>query len=1014
MFDRTLPHPFVIVVIAALALTCSSSRAEDQATVKTTYSVTDFEQRDVSRITSLRPTPGSSAFTDGVLTCDFTGDPGYIGIGLDVEPLIGTPAAVQLSYESNTSGHPIVLRLQDSGGQFFQKQIAILDTDGSKSVIVPLSDMSSWFHFGGQNDGVPRPPLRVAEIIVDHDGPDTSLKLLELLAITEVPLDQAVTCRFTGRMRFGSWETLSLTCRSLLAETVPATISWTVTDIFGKQVGVGRRHLSMAPHPEVVLPIRVRVRDVRLVDVKLDVDVKVKALEGSAARPLKERQGSASVAEETIRLTRTVSTSVVGPPGTDARTDDLHSDSPFGMGIYLGQRYPIDKMDMVATMGHDIGVKWMRDEFNWGRIEPERGKWNWAPYDKAVDAARRNGISIFGLLCYWSPWTTPYTEEGIRDYCDYVKAVVGRYKDRIKHWEIWNEPNIFFWQGTVEQYADLLKAAYIAVKEADPDAQVIGCCTAGTDLKFIERVLELGGYDKMDILSIHPYRYPATPEQTDFIGELKKADALMKKYGGSKPIWLTEIGWPTNVGSNGSSDAKQAAMIVRTYIQAIVSGVAQKTFWYNYRNDGTDPNYNEHNFGIIRQDYSTKPAYVAFGAMTRSLVGKEFIKALDMPDGVCAYRFEGLPPDPTIAAWCVSGTSIMTVMSGTRVFVMDIVGTKKPVEPVDGRVDIPLSQFPVFVSGLSTNARVTASGPVAESVLTDPVAVTILPKSASSFAVELRRQGKTAQPAKVHVRLPGYADTFDLSQDKGSHTEPYDLPDGMSISGGKILPVAVTVETGNRRMSKTSNVSYTQCRQWKYSCLNPPVDIWSSAPIKLGRVGDWEATDGGGLWTGADDLSADVGMSWRDGQLLLYARVRDDVFSCDYKADEIWKGDSIQFAIDPGHTEDVALGRAYEIGLAMTPGYVPQVWCWSAPAGEQTGPIEAGLDVKRDGEYTYYSAEIPLSALPSLKPAVGKVIGFSILVNDNDGQGRKGWLQWTPGIGRGKSPALYGDLVFSR
>lgn len=34
-------------------------------------------------------------------------------------------------------------------------------------------------------------------------------------------------------------------------------------------------------------------------------------------------------------------------------------------------------------------------------------------------------------------------------------------------------------------------------------------------------------------------------------------------------------------------------------------------------------------------------------------------------------------------------------------------------------------------------------------------------------------------------------------------------------------------------------------------------------------------------------------------------------------------------------------------------------------------------------------------------------IQFNLLVNDNDGEGRDGWMQIAPGIGEAKNPELY-------
>ena len=692
----------------ALSMPCT---ADDR--VATEYRLTDFSDAGAWRITSLHGNTGSSSLKDRVLSCDFSGEPGYVGIGGGLGPIAGKPSEVSLTFESDRSGHPLVLRFQDSAGQYFQKQVAGLDSEGVQTVRVPLADMGKWYHFGGANDGVVRQPVKLAEVIVDHDGPNASVRLMELRASTEISVEEGIVFELASRKQESRDDILVLEWRSILPWEVKGRYAWQVTDFYGKALGSGEEPVVLPPGEVVERTLKVARSGVKLCEFRLSADVPIGDLLAGPPKPLKPRAQLEPVTEpETVQVTKSVSTSAVElAPGGSPK---LIPDSPFGMGIYLGQRWQSAEMEKPARMAQSMGIKWMRDELNWAHLEPEKGKWNWERFDTSVETATRHGISIFGLLCYWAPWAKPHTEEGIRDYCDYVKTVVNRYKDRVKYWEIWNEPNIFFWTGTVEQYAELLKAAYDAVKEADPDAKVIGCCTAGTDLKFIEKVFECGGFDKMDILSIHPYRYPPTPEETDFIGELKRADALVRKYGAPKEIWITEIGWPTNVGGNGSSEAKQAAMIARTYLQSIASGVVQKVFWYNYRNDGLDVFYNEHNFGVIRRDHSPKPACVAFRTMTRCLEAKKFVKDLSATKGVYAYLFEG-KSGRTIAAWCTWEMGSLTLRGqASPVTITNLMGKRVTVRPSSETVSVRLSGNPVFIAGVDADAKITASetGPV--------------------------------------------------------------------------------------------------------------------------------------------------------------------------------------------------------------------------------------------------------------------------------------------------------------
>ena len=388
-------------------------------------------------------------------------------------------------------------------------------------------------------------------------------------------------------------------------------------------------------------------------------------------------------------------------PVSFPRSKEMLPDSPFGMGIYSGNRYSSDEMHRAAQMAVDAGIKWAREEITWARVEPQRGQWNWDLYDQAVDTASAHGISLFGLLDYWTDWTQPYTSDGIRDFCEYVRHTVSRYKERVRHWEIWNEPNLKqFWAGTPEQYAELLNASALTCKRADPTCRVIGICTSGTDLRFIEKVASLGGLENVDIVSVHPYRYPRTPEESDLIGELRNASGLLRRLKRSIPLWVTEIGYPTHAGENGSDPAQQARMLVRSYLQCIASRVVEKVFWYDYRDDGEDVNYNEHNFGILKRDFTPKPAYTAFSVMTAALEGLKFSGTVGLGRDVVAYRFEAPGVNKhCLVGWTLSGQRSVEWTARGTVAALDPAGLRRLLRPHEGRITATLSESPLFLLG---------------------------------------------------------------------------------------------------------------------------------------------------------------------------------------------------------------------------------------------------------------------------------------------------------------------------
>src|SRR5690606_29337282 len=153
-----------------------------------------------------------------------------------------------------------------------------------------------------------------------------------------------------------------------------------------------------------------------------------------------------------------------------------------------------------------------------------------------------------------------------------------------------------------------------------------------------------GGLEYMDAVSVHPYRYPRAPEGID--DEIAALEALIEEYNGgeSKPIWITELGWPTHRGGSGVDENTQAAYPARAQIVALSAGV-EKFFWYDLMNDGVDPDYNENNFGIIRNSadelgrYAPKPAYVSEAVLTRHLTGAEYRGRDEVPAGVHSHRF---------------------------------------------------------------------------------------------------------------------------------------------------------------------------------------------------------------------------------------------------------------------------------------------------------------------------------------------------------------------------------------
>ncbi|MEE1049840.1 MAG: sugar-binding protein, partial [Clostridia bacterium] len=170
-------------------------------------------------------------------------------------------------------------------------------------------------------------------------------------------------------------------------------------------------------------------------------------------------------------------------------------------------------------------------------------------------------------------------------------------------------------------------------------------------------------------------------------------------------------------------------------------------------------------------------------------------------------------------------------------------------------------------------------------------------------------------------------------------------------------------------------------------------------------------------WRGKSDLSGATVLEWDEENLYVASKIMDDVFYFDPNEEDtryIWKNDSIQIGFIYGTVSEVVIGTANrtfeEIGMGMTPNGA-KTWRWSTQSNHETGEIKgAEVAIARHGAYTHYELKVPWKAIipeTDEPPKDGDKIGFSMLINDNDGRGRRGWMEYASGIGGSKDSTLF-------
>ncbi|MGZ4691200.1 MAG: hypothetical protein ACXVKA_08600 [Acidimicrobiia bacterium] len=306
----------------------------------------------------------------------------------------------------------------------------------------------------------------------------------------------------------------------------------------------------------------------------------------------------------------------------------------------------------------DTGAHWLAMDMNWDSVNGAGPSvFRWQDIDRFVREVRAYGLKIVAIEAYSPPWAVPPNCPALQTHClpaspepyaTFAAAAATRYgslsaipdlRNAITSWQIWNEPNHYpFVQPVVDvaAYTNLLKRAYVEIKKADPAATVIAGGTSpapddpsGRDMSpvtFLRGIYANGGQGFFDAFGHHPYSFPCSPLQSApwnaFTQTQYLHDVMVQNGDGAKKIWATESGAPTatNVGPcaagpNVSVTEATQAQYVADYFKGWTQDFGSFTgplIWFQIRDNGTDPAYFDDHFGLVRRDFSEKPAYQTF------------------------------------------------------------------------------------------------------------------------------------------------------------------------------------------------------------------------------------------------------------------------------------------------------------------------------------------------------------------------------------------------------------------
>jgi hypothetical protein len=299
-------------------------------------------------------------------------------------------------------------------------------------------------------------------------------------------------------------------------------------------------------------------------------------------------------------------------------------------------------------------VGWTRIILYWSELE-RQGPDDWnvfhAPMDR-IDREIAGGREVVGMLLHTPAWATDGTvgtgvpkglylpvDDPDNLWAAFVRKVVGIYRGHIDRWIIWNEPDIPIdvygaqWEGTITDYYQLVKVAYLAAHQANPDVKIhLGGLTYWHNRTYLHDLLAIASADPtaaehgdyFDVVSAHIYFQPDTTQE--MIGSIQQA---LADFGLDRPIWINETNAPPFDDPTHPWDTPlfpvtqqmQTAFLLQEFALAMSQGV-DRIAVYKWIDQPPVP-AGQDAYGMLRQDGDPRPALAAFKVITRYYAGTE-------------------------------------------------------------------------------------------------------------------------------------------------------------------------------------------------------------------------------------------------------------------------------------------------------------------------------------------------------------------------------------------------------
>ena len=314
----------------------------------------------------------------------------------------------------------------------------------------------------------------------------------------------------------------------------------------------------------------------------------------------------------------------------------------------------------------EIGIKWVRIQSGWARTEKEPGVYDFAWIDSIVDNLIARVMQPWICLCYGNAVYDDYakdifgavgcppiyTEEQREAWRKYVTAIAAHFRGRVRHFEIWNEPDgQHCWKKGVNatELGEFAVATAKALKAGNPDVYIIGGSIFTSPVGYLQQAFATGMGDYIDGITFHEYTYT----EENVTQKVKALRGLCRLHGIEADIIQGESGAQSRSGGHGAlwegrwTPRIQAKLLLRhltidllndvlftsyftcvDMIEALNGKVGDLASYLDYGYFGVlGADFDEN--GIATGEYTPKPSYYAFRNLASVLRGQ--VELVDLP-----------------------------------------------------------------------------------------------------------------------------------------------------------------------------------------------------------------------------------------------------------------------------------------------------------------------------------------------------------------------------------------------